>query len=99
MITPRRLPPIDPGLLAEQLLALTQAHPGWRISYDSGIRVWNALRSPLPNAWEAKAGVKYMIQAASPERMGEKLTEQAEILKNLPAPPPPPQFPRGLLLP
>ncbi|MEV7004957.1 hypothetical protein [Streptosporangium sp. NPDC051022] len=98
MITPRRLPPVDPGLLAEQLLALKEIHPGWRISYDSGIRVWIAIRSPLPGAREVAAGIKYMIRAASPERMGEKLTEQAELLKALPAPPPPPPIPRGLLL-
>lgn len=98
MITPRRLPAVDPGLLAEQLLALGQAHPGWRISYDSGIRVWNAFRRPLPDAREVTAGIKYRIQAASPERMGEKLTEQADLLKALSTPPPPPPPPRGFLL-
>ncbi|MEV7010055.1 hypothetical protein [Streptosporangium sp. NPDC051022] len=96
MILQRRPPSVDPGLLAERLLALRRAHPGWNISYDSGIRVWRAFRRRIPEAGEARAGIRYMVRTATPERMDEKLTEQAEILNALP-PLPPPAPPRTFL--
>ncbi|GAA3077595.1 hypothetical protein [Streptosporangium carneum] len=83
-MTRPRTPPVDVGLLSEQLLALRQKHPGWHLSYDSGIRVWSALRSPFPDQREIDAGIRLLIKTPSSERMDEELTRQAELLKTLP---------------
>ncbi len=77
---------MDRGLLAERLRALRQAHPGWHISYDDGIRVWSAFRALFPTRREIDAGIRLLIKTPSPEQMDRELERQAEILRNLPPP-------------
>ncbi|MEV8630908.1 hypothetical protein AB0395_04555 [Streptosporangium sp. NPDC051023] len=83
----------------EQLAELKQAHPGWIVSYDDGIRVWNAFRRKIPDRQEREAGIDFLIKAPTAERLDEELVRQAEILAALPAPPPRPTVPRTFLRP
>ncbi|MEV8639312.1 hypothetical protein AB0395_47430 [Streptosporangium sp. NPDC051023] len=78
----------------EQLAELRQTHPGWFVSYDSGIRVWSAFRRRVPDKREREAGIDFLIKEPSAERLDEALVRQAEILAALPDPPARPAVPR-----
>ncbi|MEU3165724.1 hypothetical protein [Streptosporangium sp. NPDC006930] len=68
-------PPHDP------LTALRQAFPGWYIDHDPVLGRWIALRHRPLTVQEHKAGAKYFLQRACPDRLSAALTDQTELTR------------------
>ncbi|MEV4379955.1 hypothetical protein [Streptosporangium sp. NPDC049644] len=65
----------------DPLAVLRQAFPGWYIDHDTVLGRWIAMRYRPFTAQEAKAGAKYFLQHACPERLGAALTGQKELAR------------------
>ncbi|MFJ2032931.1 hypothetical protein [Streptosporangium sp. NPDC087985] len=71
--TPLSQPQNDP------LGALRQLFPDWYIEHDTVLARWRAMRHQPLALREVKAGARYLILRASPERLGAALARQREI--------------------
>ncbi|MFJ2028605.1 hypothetical protein [Streptosporangium sp. NPDC087985] len=67
----------------DQLVALRQLFPDWYIEHDTVLRRWRAMRHQPLTLPEVKAGARYLILRASPERLGTALARQREITRTL----------------
>ncbi|MEV4752581.1 hypothetical protein AB0K21_40025 [Streptosporangium sp. NPDC049248] len=68
----------------EPLAVLRQAFPGWYIDHDAVLGRWIAMRYRPLTTQETKAGAKYFLQRACPERLGIALTGQTELPRTTP---------------
>jgi|GEM_PF-5441833 len=68
-------PPHDP------LTELRQTFPGWYIDHDAILGRWIAMRYRPLTVQEHKAGAKYFLQRACPDRLSAALTEQTELTR------------------
>ncbi|MFJ2030466.1 hypothetical protein [Streptosporangium sp. NPDC087985] len=76
-------PPQSSDTAADQLTALQQTYPGYRISHDAVLGHWTALRRAPLTQREQQADVKYLITRPSPERLGSALATQIELTHTL----------------
>ncbi|MFI6457345.1 hypothetical protein ACIBF6_38040 [Streptosporangium amethystogenes] len=68
-------PPQDP------LAVLRRTFPGWYIDHDASLGRWIAMRYRPLTTQEHKAGAKYFLQRACPDRLTTALTDQAELTR------------------